>query len=364
MHVSLRLGALLAALAASSCTVVPGLRVSVDAGDKVAGYQVTEITAEVVTQAREKTLAEIVLPASEGSFQLSSEYRIGAGDLISITVWDHPELNNPAGENAVSGGRLVSADGEMFYPFVGLFKAEGMTVRQVREHLTRGLSRVIQQPQVDVQIATFRSQRVQVTGEVASPGMVTLNDTAKGVLDAINERGGLAAGASRREAILVRNGARTVIDMAGLLSGSQPGANLRLMPGDIVHVPDSSNNRVFMLGEVTAPKAVTMNQAGLSLIEALTEVGGLSRLTADDSGVLVFRRAQEAGSKPTVYTLKIGRPEGILLAGEFQLSPRDVVYVKATNFAKYNLVIQQLLPTVTYLYQYQRLADSGFINGN
>lgn len=362
LHVGV--GALLVTAAVSGCTIVPGLRVSEGKGGGELGYVVTEITPQVIVQSATSSLTEALAVEAVPEVAVPGEYVIGPGDVIAITVWDHPELNNPAGETAVSGGRLVSADGMMFYPFVGLFKAQGMTVRQVREHLTKSLTRVIQNPQVDVQIAAFRSQRVQVTGEVGQPGMVMLNDTVKGVLDAINERGGLSATASRREAILVRGGTRTSIDLAGLLSGSRPGSNVTLMPGDVVHVPDASNSRVFMLGEVTTAKAVTLSQSGMSLIEALTDAGGLFRATADDSGVLVFRRAKDATDKPVIYTLKLGTPEGMLLAGEFKLAPRDVVYVKATKFTQYNLVIQQLLPTVTYLYQYQRLADSNlFSNG-
>ncbi|MHA7834622.1 MAG: polysaccharide biosynthesis/export family protein, partial [Algiphilus sp.] len=60
----------------------------------------------------------------------------------------------------------------------------------------------------------------------------------------------------------------------------------------------------------------------------------------------------------TVFTLDVGKLEGFLIADRFRLQPRDVVYVAATGFAKYNRVIQQILPTVSTLFQLERLVDT------
>src|SRR5690606_34307884 len=79
-------------------------------------------------------------------------YRIGAGDVLYITVWDDPELTVPAGcqQQVNLAGRLVQGDGTLFYPYVGKIPAAGMTPAQLREHLTEKLAAVIHQPQLDV----------------------------------------------------------------------------------------------------------------------------------------------------------------------------------------------------------------------
>jgi polysaccharide biosynthesis/export protein len=350
--------ALLLSLLASGCALVPGLRVSESRFFAPDAYRLVEITPETILRVRQVGPADQTLAALAPG-KVAPEYVIGPGDVLTVIVWEHPELTNPTGEfrDPVSAGRLVSPDGTMFYPYVGSLQVAGKTPSQVRTEIAAGLARVINNPQVEVRVAGFRSQRIQVTGEVRQPGLVTLDDMPKGVLEAINERGGLSENASRREAILVREERAHRIQLASLLSGARPGANPRLQPGDVVHVPHASEDQVFVLGEVPRAAPVPIQNGFMTLTEALTISGGLDRLSANDSGVLVFRRAEQSDASrlPTVFRLDMSDPEGLLLAGEFELRPRDVVYVKATAFAQYNTVINQLLPTISAIFQVDRL---------
>ncbi len=378
MNYATRPAVLALGLSLGACTVIPGLHVS--EGRATESYRVTVVDAEVVALLA-KEVADPIVPLRKAELRATPAvaglalsppaaaipltpmdnavaYQVGPGDVLSIIVWDHPELTNPTGEfrDPESSGRLVASDGTMFYPYVGVFNVQGQTVSQIRDHLTQRLTKVIQSPQVDVRVAAFRAHRIQITGEVKQPGLVTLDDTPKGVLEAIGERGGLTDAASRRQVILKRGGEAYRIDLAALLSGVRTVVNPRILPGDIIHVPDSGTDRVFVMGEVKASAPVTMLQNGLTLTEALTTVGGLDRLSAQDSGLLIFRRGQEVvDGKPTIFVLDLGKPEGMLLANEFDLAPRDVVYVKATSFSKYNSVINQLLPTISAVFQVDRL---------
>ena len=356
--------AIVMAVILSGCVLVPGLRVGAgsDHLKSAPAYRVIEVTPALV--ARQKMAASAVpdwkglQPADPA--KPPAEYRIGPGDVLQIIVWDHMELTNPFGavtRDPVSSGQLVAADGSIFFPYVGVVQVGGKTVQQVRDQLIAGLRSVVNKPQVDVRVAAYRADRVQVTGEVKNPGLVTIDDTVKGVLEAINERGGLNPTASRRTAILLRGGQTFQIDIAGLLSGDRPAINPQLMPGDIVHVPDTSEDQVFVLGEVTKQGPIVLSQQQTTLIEALTKSGGLDKATANDSGVLVFRKPAAPDQPAQVFALDMANPAGLLLAGEFVLSPRDVVYVKATQFAQYNLVINQLLPTITAIYQVDRLTQ-------
>jgi polysaccharide export outer membrane protein len=367
----------------SGCSeLVPGLNVRTSGtghsykivqGEDGAGYQVEStntggryrivpITAEVLKEVYSSTDPDSTGLPSLTPSTVPPEYRMGASDIVYVTVWDHPELTSPyataVNDSSVQAvqGRLVAADGSMYYPYVGVFKAGGMTSGELRDFLTKKLARVIADPQVDVRVVAFRAGRIEVTGEVLRPGTITLDDTPKGVLQAIGISGGLTPAASRRRAVLVRDGKSYQIDLAGLLSGNGPVANPALQPGDVLHLPDQSGDEVFVLGAVNKQQPFPIEQDSMPLIRALTDAGGMDPVRASQSGVLVFRMHRgEQGTEATVYTLDMSHPDGMLLASQFPLRPRDVVYVQATALSQYNSVIQQLLPTVTTVFDVQEL---------
>lgn len=348
----------------SGCSIVPGLQVSENPSAKAAGYRVVGLSERVASNGAIARALPLEMPVFESALPASKEsddYRVGPGDVLTVVVWDHPELTNPAGQfrDPASAGQLVSADGTMFYPHVGTFEVAGKTTNEIRAFLAERLQRVIRKPQIDVRVAAFRSQRIQVTGEVRAPGIVTLDDTSKGVIEALTERGGLTPQASRRQVLLQRGDSVRRIDLAALLMGGRAAhINPRILAGDLLHVPDAGADRVSVMGEVRNSAPVPFLQEGLTLTEALTSAGGLDRLSARDSGVLVFRRGQEVlDGVPTIFVLDLGRPQGMITASEFRLAPRDVVYVKATDFSKYNAVINQLLPTISAVFQLDRLIN-------
>lgn len=356
--------------AVAACSILPGLHVSVpQKPGREPTYNFMPITLDLVMQQKAAGAARAEAAADDGLTSLARggsayRYRIGPGDVISVIVWDHPELTIPAGQFATpeSSGRLVSQDGTMYYPNVGVFRVAGMTTEEVRQHIAENLARVITRPQVDVRIAAFRSQRIQVTGEVARPGPVPLTDVPVGVLDVLAQAGGLTERASRLNAALTREGQTHAVDLDALLRGGDPDANVLLRGGDVLHVRDNTREAVFLLGEFNKETPLPMQRGHMSLTEAISAAGGLSKVTANRSALYVFRDngapSADEPWKPDVYALDLSSAQALLLADQFELKPRDVVYVAATSFAKYNSVINQLLPTISSVFQINALVDS------
>jgi polysaccharide export outer membrane protein len=334
-------------------------------GDNLLRYQVVTITPDVML-AMARIAADRKLPQADTLKRLpfvdaAPEYKIGAGDVLNVTVWEHPELTAPAGVSgggqsqsgsSIPDGRLVAANGTIFYPYCGTFSVANLTAAQVRDMIRDKLSRVLKDPQVDVRIVAYRARRILVTGEVSKQGIVTMNDGPMPLLEAISTAGELSSTASRRQAVLIRNGVSYPIDLAGLLSGSPGAVDPGLEPGDELHIPDQSADQVFMLGAVSTQKPVIMQQNSMTLVEALTQAGGLDSARARDSGVFIFRmpRGGEPTPEATIFALNLGRPEGLLMASSFPLQPRDIVYVQATGFSQYNTIVNQFLPTVTTIF--------------
>lgn len=286
-------------------------------------------------------------------------YLVGPGDVLNVTVWDHPELTIPAGSmrSAEESGNWVHADGSIFYPYVGKIQVAGLDVTEIRELIARRISRYIEKPQVDVTVAAFRSQRVYITGDVAQPGMVPVSNVPLHLLDAINRLGGLKPTADWRNVILTRDGKDYPLSLQALYQRGDLRHNVLLQHNDIVHVPSNADSKVFVLGEVKQARPVIMDRNGLSLAGALTEAGGINELTARASGIFVMRRDDSEGeARINVYQLHARNAAAYVLADQFVMQPRDIVYVTAAPITRWNRVIQQLMPTVQAVY-YGALAE-------
>jgi polysaccharide export outer membrane protein len=340
---------LAAALALQGCAIAPGM--TMDEPAELPEGQVVRVqtlTLDLLNELEARRETRIREVAEEFGFQ-RTEYLIGQGDVIQVIVWDHPELTIPAGSfrDAETSGQQVGEDGYMYYPYVGMIKAEGMNVAALRDVLTERLSRYIQNPQLDVRVVGFRSQRVYVVGEVNTPGVLPLNDLPMTIADAISLSGGLTPSAWKSGVNIARDGKVYEIDLRALYDFADSSQNLMLKHGDIVNVLDRSQQKVFMMGEVRTPGAVEIINGELTLSAALGEVGGFNQNTANPSAIYVIRGTDS--ENPRIFHLDAEFATGMLLAERFDMQAQDVVFVDTAGISQWNRVVSQLLPSITVI---------------
>jgi polysaccharide export outer membrane protein len=279
------------------------------------------------------------------------EYKLGVGDVLTIGVWDHPELTIPAAvqRTAEFDGFRVQADGTITYAYAPNIPAAGKTVAEVREELVKRLSRVIEDPQIDVKVVGFRSQKAYVTGEVNKPGVYAVTETPLTLIDALNQAGGLNDRADWKTVTFTRGNETEVIRLDDFYSKGDISQNRLLQHGDVVHVSRNDQRNVYVLGDVKRAGTVEVNRYGLNLAEALSEVGGIDERSADANGIFVLRKRdlEKDGVIADVYQLHAKNVAALVLAEQFELDPQDLVYVTSAPLARWTKVISLLLPALT-----------------
>ena len=346
------------ALALAGCATGPQFR-SGDGADAADPPPPTEMITEQLIAAEKQANAE------RGDQDLSQllvphppPYTIGRGDILSIVVWDHPELAaggmtaaaaSSDAAVAVSGstaniaqpGFAVDHQGRIQFPFAGLLPVEGLTEEQARALLTQKLAKYIANPNITLRVQAYRSKRVYIDGEVKSPGLQAINDIPMTLVEALNRAGGLLPSADQSRIALERGDARYSINLRELVQkGINPG-NVMLAPGDVVRVHSRDESKVFVSGEVVTPRALTMHNGRLTLNEALGETGGISPLSGDARQIYVVRKTPE---RTRVFQLDARLTGSLAMAESFELRPKDVVYVAASPLANWNRHLSLLFP--------------------
>jgi len=323
----------------------------------VPGVQLFNISAETIQQ-NESSMrargADAVELATTGA--AVSEYRIGVHDILTIIVWDHPELTTPTGTlDPQTSGYLVGEDGTIFYPYVGKVSVAGKTPGEVREIISKGLEEVIQKPQVDVKVGAYRSQKVFVSGEVARPGLHPITDSPITVQEALSLAGDATVNGDLTNISLTRGERTYIVDMLAFYDDGDTGQNVVLRHGDVLHVPDRNAQKVFVIGEVLKPSSIVMNKRGITLTEAIADAGGVNPETSVPAKIFVLR-GTEAESE--IFHLDASSPDALVLGDHFRLHPRDVVYVETAPIARWNRVINQILPLSNVVRNFGRITGS------
>ena len=353
----------------SACAVAPGFRMQVTADeaathtDGATGTHIAATTATPVIPVTELDFALVKKLADERSHQLDSQahnllnapgvYTVGVGDVLQIVVWDHPEFAAALGSSQgqasskasdPAAGFVVDQKGNLHFPYAGALAVKGLRADQIQERLVDALSKYLVKPQVTVRVASYRSRQVYVDGEVRNPGALSLTDVPMNFYDAIALAGGFSDNADQSDVVLVRGGVTQRINVAQLLAQGLNPSRLYLMAGDLLRVAPREDNSVYVMGEVNKPgSAVPRRDGRLTLADAISQAGSVNSSTADTAQMFVIRSRD---GEAQVYHLNSQSPVSMLVAKEFDLQPKDIVYVDGSGLVRFNRVMTLLLPLI------------------
>jgi polysaccharide export outer membrane protein len=198
-----------------------------------------------------------------------------------------------------------------------------------------------------------------VSGSVSQPSALPITNVPLTLMDALTACGGMSADADWRSVVLTsesEHGAvKEVLDLYALLQKGDMSQNRILQANDIVHVPRNDGLKVFVMGDVIKAETQRIDRSGLTLAEALNNVGGINEGSANASGIFVLRASENTDKLVDVYQLNAEVGSMLILSTQFQLQPMDIVYVTSAPVARWNRIVSQLIPTVTSLYQLDRI---------
>lgn len=240
------------------------------------------------------------------------EYLLGPGDALRIQVFQNPDLTVEA---------RVSEAGVISFPLLGALRIGGLSPSAVERLISQRLrdGKFLQNPQVTVNVTTFRSQQVSVLGNVARPGRYPLETTGMRLSEVLSLAGGVSpTGADEVVLVTVRGGkpTRFEIDLVDMFASGDLSMDPPMQAGDVIYVNRAP--QFYIYGQVSRPGMYEVDR-GLTLAQAIAKGGGLT-LRGTDRSVRVHRRY---GNKQIqVLEPKLDDP----------IRPGDLIFVRESVF--------------------------------
>ena len=274
--------------------------------------------------------ASLQAPASK------TDYRLGAEDLLEITLFNVPDAGAKATPRTVQV--RVSQEGKIALPLLGEIDVAGLTISALEGLLRERYNEYMYDPQVGVQVKEYRSQQISVLGAVRNPSVVQLTGP-KTLADLLAMAGGITERAGGQVHVYRQQGDGRhtyVIDLLAL--ASHPGlVNMPVQPGDVIDVPQAGV--FFVDGAVSKPGSYPLSRP-YTLTQALAIAGGVTDDLADYSNLAIFRRQNPPEAERITVDLKA------IHAGQAmdpQINADDVIIVP-TSTAKY--LIKRFIGTI------------------
>lgn len=272
-------------------------------------------------------VALLVLPPTA----IAQEYVLGVEDVVSISIYLHPELERSL---------AIDAEGNLTLPPVGPIKAAGMTPKQLGDKISERLASYLRQTtSVTVTVTQYFSRSVYVQGAVTRPGRYGF-ERIPGLIEALGQAGGALPNAELSRVEIVRKegaGRRTLYaNVASALRDGNATTLPDLAVGDIISVPmglgggvGATGEGVGVLGEVTKPGIYSVG-SGLDLWAVLAVAGG----TTSRGDLAKVRIITREGESQAVVTLNLKRALEHGSARPQIVKPGDVVYVTPTGASR------------------------------
>ena len=276
-------------------------------------------------------------------------YKLSSGDILSIYLWAYPDITPvtssvSSDQSAQANGYQIDQNGYIQFPMIGRYKAAGKSLTQVNQELRSQLARYLKTPDVIARVLSYQGQRFSVQGNVTKGGQFALSDQPVSVYTALGMAGGVNSQQGDNASItLVRQGRTYKLNTIELEKAGLSLHNLLIQPNDTLYVNSRENQKIYVMGESGKNQSLPIRDQGMSLSDVLGESLGLNPLSASRSKIYVVR-SQPNATHTEVYQMDLSSIADFGLANQFKMRSNDIVYVDASGLARWQRVINQVVP--------------------
>lgn len=319
----------------------------------LAGFTLIEMSAANVANYRVRNIGD---GAGTAAVPPVPPITLSSGDVLRVKIAESKEggLFAPL----VSGGTpfenvRVDYKGTISLPYAGRVKVAGLEPQQVEDRIRARLAGVTFEPQVYVEIVSDRGSSVLVSGEVKLAGRFSLLEGPLTLIDAISKAGGPTKAPHLIDVVIRRGKAVKRIPLSTIMSG----ANQQIRAGDEISLVSAS--KVFnALGATKTTGQFEFSSPNPTLIDALSQTGGLDNNTSSTTGVFVFRLREpkawldadnrwQEGS--VIFKFNMAKPEMLFIAQAFGMRNDDTVYVTVAPAVEWAKQLQPIALTISTL---------------
>lgn len=295
-------------------------------------------------------------------FSLShTQYRLNAGDVLSIQLWAYPEITPPINntvnnnQSALAIGYPIDSNGNIQLPLVGQVHIAGKTLAETNRYLRSQFAKYLKTPDVVVRVLSYEGNRYFVNGQVMKSGQYTLNDQPVSLYTALGMAGGINTETGDNTSIqLIRQGITYNLNLVDLEKNGFSLHKLLIQPNDTIVVNTKQNQKLYVMGESSRSQALAIRDQGMTLSDVLGESEGINPYTASAARIYVMR-TDLSTRHSTIYQLNLSSLGNLALANQFAMQKNDIVYIDATGLTRWQRIISQIVPFSSALYSFDQL---------
>ena len=351
----------------NNCTVLPGINKSPNKKNpskeletseysinnvKINIIKINKLSNEEINTYSENQFIDLENKIKDYSeiYDYRYEYILGISDSISIDLTDTDDLD---------GVYKIDQEGMVDLPFIGKIKLDELTLKQAQNLLLQIIKSFYRNPDLQIGIEKFNSNKVYIVGAVQNQTTISLNEQPLSLIEAAI-KAGFKPGSENKDlgtsGLLRREGKVYKINLTNTFKNKDEKENFYLKRDDVIFI-DKNLNSIHVFGEVSKP-GIYFPDMNYSLTELISSAG-MNQITANAKKVYVIREKFDTFLEVDVFQLDVRNPVNLIAGQKFKIKKDDIIFIPPAEITKWNRTISLLLPQTNLFKSYNPIINNG-----